>query len=129
MKIEHLAYKKVERPYKFDIQKKGDIYVVSYDSLIDGIIKDWDKKRDIISAKFHSALINLIKDLSLKICRDYNIKNICVSGGVFQNRFLTNSIIKSFYGSKYNLYLNSKVPSNDGGISLGQIYYALKFNK
>lgn len=129
MKIEHLAYKKVERPYKFDIERNGDIYVVSYDSLIDGIINDWERKRDIISAKFHSALINLIKDLSIKICRDYDIKNICVSGGVFQNRFLTNSIIKSFYRSKYNLYLNSKVPSNDGGISLGQIYYALKFNK
>ena len=50
------------------------------------------------------------------------IKNIALSGGVFMNRILTELCIDKLRKKGYNVYINRRVPTNDGGISLGQAY-------
>jgi hydrogenase maturation protein HypF len=59
------------------------------------------------------------------LSKEYKIKNVCFSGGVFQNRYIVNMVQKTL--TNYQVFLNSKTPSNDGCISLGQIYYYLNF--
>ncbi|MEF3280867.1 MAG: carbamoyltransferase HypF [Elusimicrobiota bacterium] len=126
MKIEKLAYEYTERGYRFDIVNEKNGYKILLDSVIDEIIKDFKTGNNkTISAKFHIGVVDLICNLSLIISREHNIKDICLSGGVFQNRFLVNKLQTRMLKSGLNLYINSLVPSNDGGISLGQIYYHL----
>jgi len=48
--------------------------------------------------------------------------NISFSGGVFQNGVLVNLIRKKFSESEFQLFFNERVPPNDAGIALGQMY-------
>jgi len=43
-----------------------------------------------------------------------------MSGGVFQNRKLLEFIYRTWHIG--NLYMNEAVPSNDGGLALGQLW-------
>jgi len=55
------------------------------------------------------------------------IDAVALSGGVFQNVVLVNMIKRVFAGSELKLFWNTKVPPNDAGIALGQVYsYLLK---
>jgi len=51
---------------------------------------------------------------------------VVLSGGVFQNTYLLENIEKQLIASKLKVYTHSKVPSNDGGIALGQLAIAAK---
>jgi hydrogenase maturation protein HypF len=44
---------------------------------------------------------------------------------VFQNHFLLNRVFELLEGSGFTIHINRLVPANDGGISLGQAYYAM----
>ncbi|WP_152633207.1 carbamoyltransferase HypF [Aliarcobacter butzleri] len=85
--------------------------------MISQIIEDKDKK--VISSKFINTLVNIIIEISNKH------KNLPVvfSGGVFQNKTLLELLIKKFKGQGRVFYFNIDVPTNDEGISIGQLYY------
>jgi hydrogenase maturation protein HypF len=59
-----------------------------------------------------------------KITSNQNLP-VVLSGGVFQNKTLLSLVMKKFDEENIKYYFSSKVPLNDGGISLGQIFYAL----
>jgi hydrogenase maturation protein HypF len=85
--------------------------------MIKQIIEDKDKK--VISSKFINTLVNIIIEISNKH------KNLPVvfSGGVFQNKTLLELLIKKFKEQGRVFYFNIDVPTNDEGISIGQLYY------
>ncbi|MFW2597876.1 carbamoyltransferase HypF [Aliarcobacter butzleri] len=85
--------------------------------MIRQIIEDKDKK--VISSKFINTLVNIIIEISNKH------KNLPVvfSGGVFQNKTLLELLIKKFKEQGRVFYFNIDVPTNDEGISIGQLYY------
>ncbi len=45
---------------------------------------------------------------------------VALSGGVFCNRFLTDRLIRRLKQEGFTVLWNRDVPSNDGGIALGQ---------
>ncbi len=49
---------------------------------------------------------------------------IALSGGVFQNNYLLEKSFKILKENRFKVYSNFHVPVNDGGISLGQAYFA-----
>ncbi len=49
---------------------------------------------------------------------------VLLSGGVFQNRLLLKHLVPLLKREGYEPILHTKVPPNDGGISLGQAYFA-----
>ncbi|MHC4891622.1 MAG: Kae1-like domain-containing protein, partial [Planctomycetota bacterium] len=54
------------------------------------------------------------------------LKTVALSGGVFCNRYLTNRLIKLLKKNSFTVLFNRNVPSNDGGISVGQAAIAAK---
>ncbi|MDZ7838247.1 MAG: hypothetical protein U5N58_09995 [Actinomycetota bacterium] len=95
-------------------------------SLVEQILEDIQKKTpaSIISAKFHNCLVGAIIDIC-KMAQDrYNICQVALSGGVFQNSFLLSKTLSGLKENGFKAYTNFKVPVNDGGISLGQAYLA-----
>jgi len=48
------------------------------------------------------------------------LNTVALSGGVFCNRYLTNRLIKQLKQNDFSVLFNREVPSNDGGISVGQ---------
>jgi hydrogenase maturation protein HypF len=45
---------------------------------------------------------------------------VCLSGGTFQNAYLLGRLVPALRECGFEVYLNRKVPINDGGIALGQ---------
>jgi hydrogenase maturation protein HypF len=74
----------------------------------------------LISARFHNALAEWIVEVALKS----GLKQIVLSGGVFQNRYLTERAAAVLERRGFTVYTHQKVPPNDGGIALGQVVMA-----
>ncbi|HTL74249.1 MAG TPA: hypothetical protein VL863_13185, partial [bacterium] len=47
---------------------------------------------------------------------------VVLSGGCFQNRYLVERVVKRLREENFQPYWHQRVPANDGGIALGQIY-------
>ena len=75
-----------------------------------------------LAASFHKTLAIAICEVGADLCECYGIDDVCISGGVFQNRKLLNLLQHKWHHG--NLYINKKVPCNDGGLSLGQLWIA-----
>ena len=90
---------------------------IDLSSMIKEIIKDKDKKT--ICSKFINTIVKIILEISEK----YKDLPLVLSGGVFQNKTLLEILIDKFEEEGRVFYFNIDVPSNDGGISLGQIYH------
>ena len=73
-----------------------------------------------ISAKFHNALAEAI----VGIARKNRQPRVALSGGCFQNRYLTERTVTRLREEKFQPYWHQRVPANDGGIALGQIFAA-----
>jgi hydrogenase maturation protein HypF len=70
----------------------------------------------LIAARFHNALVNWILEVSARV----GTKQIVFSGGVFQNRYLTERAAAALEARGFQVHTHQRVPPNDGGIALGQ---------
>ena len=86
--------------------------------LVKNIFGDKEKQvnPELISAKFHTTLIDYIYQIAEK----HKTINLAFSGGVFQNQLLVDIII-SFMKDKYKLYFHKELSPNDECISFGQV--------
>jgi hydrogenase maturation protein HypF len=73
-----------------------------------------------IAARFHNALVNWILEVAAKS----ELKQIVLSGGVFQNRYLTEGTAAMLESLGFVVHTHRQVPPNDGGIALGQVVMA-----
>ena len=73
-----------------------------------------------ISAKFHNALA----EAAVAVARKTGEPRVVLSGGCFQNRYLTERTVKRLREEGFEPHWHRRVPPNDGGIALGQIYAA-----
>lgn len=74
----------------------------------------------VIAARFHNGLARL----GLEICQDLrvakNINEVVLSGGVWQNITLLRRTLSLLQQAGFVVYIHHQVPTNDGGLSLGQ---------
>jgi hydrogenase maturation protein HypF len=77
-------------------------------------------RRSDIAFLFHSSLAATV----VAIAREVGLEQVVLSGGCFQNRLLTELTIKGLQKNGNRVYWHQRVPPNDGGIALGQLYAA-----
>lgn len=58
--------------------------------------------------------------------RPDDIRRVACSGGVFQNTVLCGLVQDTLSQAGFTVYWNERVPPNDGGICLGQVYMAMQ---
>ncbi len=128
IELENLLYNapEFEDFYSFNINCKDYPIIINTENLIKGIIKDSLKgvSPSIISRKFHNTMVSIICEACLKLKKDTFISKVALSGGVFQNRFLLESCIERLSSLGFEVFFNNKIPTNDGGISVGQLIAA-----
>ena len=73
-----------------------------------------------ISARFHNALAEAVIEVATRI----GVARVALSGGCFQNRYLTERIVTRLREDGFQPYWHQRVPPNDGGIALGQVMAA-----
>ncbi|MFC1919876.1 carbamoyltransferase HypF [Chloroflexota bacterium] len=112
--------------YPFDINEKGAMRVVRLGSLFAALLEDvWAQViPSVISLKFHNTVAHLICQMCQLISKDTGIDHVVLSGGVFTNRILLRFVQSMLREAGLEVFVHRVVPSNDGGISLGQAVIA-----
>lgn len=112
-----------------NIDKKYDIILteqISWKGVVRQIVTDIENMlpKEIIAAKFHNTVVQVCGMAIHELSTQCGINQVVISGGTFQNRYLTKKLVDLV--NKYNLeiYLPEKFPCNDGGIALGQLMVA-----
>jgi len=77
-----------------------------------------------ISAKFHNGLAEMAREACLKIKLETGLSEVALSGGVWQNMTLLQKTMQLLENSGFKIYIHHEVPTNDGGLSLGQAVIA-----
>ena len=70
----------------------------------------------LVSAKFHNGLV----EATVAVAKKIGTPRIVLSGGCFQNRYLTEYLVARLREEKFQPYWHQRLPPNDGGIAFGQ---------
>ena len=99
-----------------------DGYQILPHQIIQGVVWDIEKHVSpaVISARFHQTIIRMATALCRVIRQDSGLNRVTLSGGVFQNAILLKGLIRELSADRFEVFSHSLVPTNDGGISLGQ---------
>ena len=125
MELEMLATEKIDSIYEYE-WVSDEAYQILPAPIIRGVVRDLQKglSPSEISAKFHWTLVRLFASLCDRIRREHHLNRVVLSGGVFQNSLLLTGLIQALEKNNFQVYSHKLVPSNDGGIALGQAMVA-----
>ena len=114
------------KAYPFVINDEEGTGVVSLRELWSALAADVKDKVPvpIISLKFHHTIARITTAMCQKMAKDTGIKQVALSGGVFQNRLLLRLTTAALRKEGFEVLTHRLVPPNDGGISLGQAVIA-----
>jgi len=78
-----------------------------------------DNVRELAS-NFHSTLVDAFVHVSDLLGKRKGLNRVALSGGCFQNQVLLSGCISNLEHKNFQVYTQTRVPVNDGGIALGQ---------
>jgi len=126
IELEMMADHEVKEEYPFLIKKDERPMVIDPIGVVRGVIRDLLEKisPSRISGKFHRSIAQLIIETCEAIRSEEDLNRVVLSGGVFQNITLLSFVTKGLRRLGFEVYHHHLVPTNDGGISLGQAVIA-----
>jgi hydrogenase maturation protein HypF len=74
----------------------------------------------LISQRFHASLVQGLVEVGQRLSQQHGVRKIALSGGVFQNQLLFENIVPALTSVGLEVFTHEQVPTNDGGIALGQ---------
>jgi len=80
----------------------------------------------LIATRFHNTVTEASTKMIRKIHEETGIRKVVLSGGTFQNKYLSESLENKLLKDNFTVYTHSRVPCNDGGIALGQMAVAAR---
>ena len=109
--------------YPFEIKDAGNAQpfsTVDWEPMIRSLLADVRQsiKPSLISARFHNFLVRTV----LAVAEHIGIEQVVLSGGCFQNAYLVEHCVKTLRAKGFRPYWHQRVPPNDGGIALGQVF-------
>jgi hydrogenase maturation protein HypF len=110
--------------YNLSLVTRHPSLVLDWSPMIEAILAEVQQGASvgIISAKFHNALVESI----VAVAKRAGQNRVVLSGGCFQNRYLTERAVRRLQTEGFRPYWHQRVPPNDGGIALGQVVAALR---
>ena len=115
-----LAGAKADNSYPYVIRQEGNALLLDWEPAVRTVLAELTTDPAFASVRFHNTLVDMAVDVVARIGE----KNVVLSGGCFQNRYLTERMVSRLLGAGYRPYWHQRVPPNDGGIALGQIMAA-----
>ncbi|MGV7223461.1 MAG: carbamoyltransferase HypF [Nitrospinales bacterium] len=125
MELEMLGDENIQATYDYN-WTSGEVYRIELKPVICGIVEDIEKgiPCSIISGKFHRTIASMFSRLCIIVRKDRGINEVVLSGGVFQNSFLLTVMTQTLERQGFKVYSHLRIPTNDGGIALGQALVA-----
>ena len=113
--------------YPYGVTNHGDLRTVDVRPLIKAVVEDVSDGVSAakISNRFHGTLVALFSSLCVSVRNDTQIDRAVLSGGVFQNALFLTGLMRALEKEGFHVYAHEQVPTNDGGICLGQAVVAM----
>jgi hydrogenase maturation protein HypF len=121
MELEMVADPDEDQRYELVWQGQG-VKQIAVAPIITGVVEDIlsGLPAFIIGRKFHNTLTQGCADLCAVIGHETGLKRVVLSGGCFQNSLLLEGLTQALSQRGFSVYSHRLVPTNDGGIALGQ---------
>lgn len=113
--MEQYVDRSINESFPFEVENS----LIKLETMIKCMVTMEDK------IKMISMFFNTMVDMIFHSGKMYPELSLVFSGGVFQNKVLTEKIIRRCKEEKRRYYFQNDTPVNDGGIALGQAWYAL----
>jgi len=126
VELEMIADLEERGTYDFFREERAGKEIVRLKPLIEGILKDLERgvEHSRISGKFHNTLVKMGVAICQKIRVQGGPKKVALTGGVFQNRLLSERMKAALEKAGFEVLVHRLVPCNDGGLALGQAVIA-----
>jgi len=126
IELEMVADESETGSYPFSIIEQNGMNIVHLDELFSAIIVELGKgvSSASISTKFHHTMAQMVMQMCKCLANKTGVNKVALSGGVFQNRLLLRLTEAALEKAGLRVLTHSEVPTNDGGISLGQAVIA-----
>jgi hydrogenase maturation protein HypF len=107
--------------------KNTEVTQIDVAPLLDGVMSDLNDHVQVskISSKFHHTIARMVIQVCNHIRDNTGVNQVVLSGGVWQNLILLESTIKMLKSDHFEVFTHHLVPTNDGGLALGQAAVAI----
>jgi hydrogenase maturation protein HypF len=128
MELEALADREADLIYPTTITEGDGSIVVHTTDVVRGVVEDLLRQApaSVIAARFHATLADVLAGVCLRLRARTGIDAVALSGGVFQNAWLLQAAITRLETDGFQVYTHHQVPTNDGGLALGQAAVAAR---
>ena len=126
IELEKTALEACRDSYGFDLKPDKDTSAINTSKIIRGVINDLSKDvdRSMIASRFHNTIADIVLKVSLSLRERFGVNKVILSGGVFQNRYLSARTIEVLVSEDFKVYAHSNIQTNDSSIPIGQIAIA-----
>jgi hydrogenase maturation protein HypF len=121
MELEMRSHPEVEGEYPFDLQGESPL-IVDPGPTIRALWNERQKGVPVstVGGRFHRTVAAMVAAVCGRLRAREALDRVCLSGGVFQNMLLLGHTVEALEGGGLRVFVHRQVPTNDGGISLGQ---------
>ena len=121
-----------DAPYEFDLTDDSILanaagaFTIDTRPLIKAVATDVTNgvSSPRISRRFHTTVVEFIVAGCVRLRQVSDLSAVVLSGGVFMNAVLTCEVSKRLAEEGFQVHRQTRVPCNDGGLSLGQLAIA-----
>lgn len=112
--------------YPISTTEQSGLSIVKLKDLFSAVIYDLQHgiSQATMAARFHNSIALMIVELCKVISNKTGVNHVALSGGVFQNLLLLRKTTSLLENKEFKVLTHRQVPTNDGGISLGQAVIA-----
>jgi hydrogenase maturation protein HypF len=111
-----------DEAYQFAVRADSTPWVLDFGPTLRELVDDAAEGTGVgvMAARFHNTVAAAVAEMCGRLSERHRIRDVALSGGVFQNRLLLTRLAETLERVGLTVRLNSLVPPNDGGLSLGQ---------
>ncbi len=127
IELEQLADPDAPGAYPAPVVENGG-HLIEGPELVAAVVADVRAgvDRPTIAMRFHRGLAAAIVEWCRRLREETGLATVALSGGVFLNTLLLLRVLDDLEGAGLEVLRHSRVPCNDGGISLGQAAVAAR---
>jgi len=127
IELEALAERgKADYSYPYAVYREAAPFELDFRLTIGAILLDLaaGEPPPVIARRFHETLAAAGTDVCVKIRQGSGAERVVLSGGVFQNKLLTERLHDLLVAQEFQVFTHRLAPPNDGGLALGQAVIA-----
>jgi hydrogenase maturation protein HypF len=131
IEFEALAEMSESEVYHFDIiePNEGDQPIkIDPTPVLHSLIQDVFRGTPVsaVSARFHNGCAQMVLRMCQALYKNTGLREAALSGGVWQNSVLLQKTVSLLEKNGFTVYIHQRVPTNDGGLALGQAVIAAR---